>query len=96
MPRYPVGTNPWHVILRHAVGAQLGRYVEWFVTLRGAWDKVREDPVLKFLVLAVTAYGMSRLRLVPFYSLGKHCRTIDWTVGHVHNGALWVAASRLV
>jgi cytochrome c oxidase cbb3-type subunit I/II len=59
-------------------------------TLRGAWDKVREDPILKFFVVGVTAYGMSTFE-GPMLSL-KNVNAIshysDWTVAHVHIGAL--------
>jgi cytochrome c oxidase cbb3-type subunit I/II len=60
------------------------------LTLRGAWDKVRENPVLKFLVVAVTAYGMSTFE-GPMMSL-KNVNAIshytDWTIAHVHIGGL--------
>jgi cytochrome c oxidase cbb3-type subunit I/II len=60
------------------------------LTLRGAWDKVREDPVLKFMVVAVTAYGMATFE-GPMLSL-KNVNAImhytDWIVAHVHVGAL--------
>jgi cytochrome c oxidase cbb3-type subunit I/II len=60
------------------------------LTLRGAWDKVREDVVLKFLVVAVTAYGMATFE-GPMLSL-KNVNAIshftDWTIAHVHVGAL--------
>lgn len=59
-------------------------------TLRGAWDKVASDPVLKFMVVAVTCYGMSTFE-GPMLSL-KNVNAIshytDWTVAHVHIGAL--------
>ncbi len=67
-----------------------GGMLNGLFTLRGAWDKVREDPVLKFFVVAVTAYGMSTLE-GPILSL-KNVNAIshysDWTVAHVHIGAL--------
>jgi cytochrome c oxidase cbb3-type subunit I/II len=60
------------------------------LTLRGAWDKVREDVVLKFMVVAITAYGMSTFE-GPMLSL-KNVNAIghftDWIIGHVHIGAL--------
>jgi cytochrome c oxidase cbb3-type subunit I/II len=59
-------------------------------TLRGAWDKVSEDPILKFFVVGVTCYGMSTFE-GPCYRL-KNVNAIshysDWTVAHVHIGAL--------
>ena len=67
-----------------------GGMLNGLFTLRGAWDKVREDPVLKFFVVAVTCYGMSTFE-GPMLSL-KNVNAIshysDWTVGHVHIGAL--------
>jgi cytochrome c oxidase cbb3-type subunit I/II len=67
-----------------------GGMLNGLFTLRGAWDKVREDPVLKFFVVAVTAYGMSTFE-GPMLSL-KNVNAIshysDWTVAHVHIGAL--------
>lgn len=67
-----------------------GGMLNGLFTLRGAWDKVREDPVLKFFVVAVTCYGMSTFE-GPMLSL-KNVNAIshysDWTVAHVHIGAL--------
>jgi len=67
-----------------------GGMLNGLLTLRGAWDKVREDPVLKFLVVAVTAYGMSTFE-GPMMSL-KNVNAIshftDWTIAHVHIGGL--------
>lgn len=67
-----------------------GGMLNGLFTLRGAWDKVRVDPVLKFFVVAVTCYGMSTFE-GPMMSL-KNVNAIshysDWTVAHVHIGAL--------
>jgi cytochrome c oxidase cbb3-type subunit I/II len=67
-----------------------GGMINGLFTLRGAWDKVRENPVLKFYVVAVTCYGMSTFE-GPMLSL-KNVNAIshysDWTVAHVHIGAL--------
>lgn len=67
-----------------------GGMLNGLFTLRGAWDKVREDVVLKFLVVAVTAYGMATFE-GPMLSL-KNVNAIshftDWTIAHVHVGAL--------
>ena len=67
-----------------------GGMLNGLLTLRGAWDKVSENPVLKFLVVAVTAYGMSTFE-GPMLSL-KNVNAIshytDWTVAHVHIGGL--------
>jgi cytochrome c oxidase cbb3-type subunit I/II len=67
-----------------------GGMINGLLTLRGAWDKVREDPILKFMVVAVTAYGMSTFE-GPMLSL-KNVNAIshftDWTISHAHVGAL--------
>jgi cytochrome c oxidase cbb3-type subunit I/II len=67
-----------------------GGMMNGLLTLRGAWDKVREDPVLKFMVVAVTCYGMATfegpmLSLKNVNALGHYT---DWIVAHVHVGAL--------
>lgn len=67
-----------------------GGMLNGLFTLRGAWDKVREDAVLKFMVVAVTCYGMATFE-GPMLSL-KNVNAIshftDWTIAHVHIGAL--------
>ncbi len=67
-----------------------GGMINGLLTLRGAWDKVRESIVLKFMVVAVTAYGMATFE-GPMLSL-KNVNAIshftDWTIAHVHIGAL--------
>lgn len=67
-----------------------GGMLNGLLTLRGAWDRVREDVVLKFMVVAVTAYGMATFE-GPMLSL-KNVNAIshftDWTIAHVHVGAL--------
>ena len=67
-----------------------GGMLNGLLTLRGAWDKVRRDPVLKFLVVAVTAYGMSTLEgpMLSIKSVNALSHYTDWTVAHVHTGAL--------
>lgn len=67
-----------------------GGMLNGLLTLRGAWDKVRQDPVLKFLVVAVTAYGMSTLEgpLLSIKSVNAISHFTDWTIAHVHTGAL--------
>jgi cytochrome c oxidase cbb3-type subunit I/II len=67
-----------------------GGMLNGLLTLRGAWDKVREDPVLKMMVVAVTAYGMATLEgpLLSLKSVNAISHYTDWTVGHVHVGTL--------
>ena len=67
-----------------------GGMINGLLTLRGAWDKVRTDPVLKFMVVAVTGYGMATfegpmLSLKTFNAIGHFT---DWIIAHVHVGAL--------
>jgi cytochrome c oxidase cbb3-type subunit I/II len=67
-----------------------GGMLNGLLTLRGAWDKVRQDPVLKFLVVAVTAYGMATLEgpTLAIKSVNALSHYTDWTIAHVHTGAL--------
>jgi len=67
-----------------------GGMLNGLLTLRGAWDKVRRDPVLKFMVVAVTAYGMATLEgpLLSIKSVNAMSHFTDWTIAHVHTGAL--------
>lgn len=67
-----------------------GGMINGLLTLRGAWDKVREDPVLKFMVVAVTAYGMSTFEgpMLSIKSVNAISHYTDWTIAHVHTGAL--------
>ena len=67
-----------------------GGMLNGLLTLRGAWDKVREDPVLKMMVVAVTAYGMATLEgpLLAIKSVNAISHYTDWTVAHVHVGTL--------
>jgi cytochrome c oxidase cbb3-type subunit 1 len=71
-----------------------GGMINGIMTLSGAWDKLRTDPVLRFLVVSVAFYGMSTfegpvMSIKPVNALSHYT---DWTIGHVHSGALgWVA-----
>jgi len=67
-----------------------GGMLNGLLTLRGAWDRVRQDPVLKFMVVAVTAYGMSTLEgpLLSIKTVNALSHYTDWTVAHVHVGAM--------
>lgn len=67
-----------------------GGMLNGLLTLRGAWDKVREDPVLKFMVVAVTAYGMATFEgpMLSIKSVNAISHYTDWTIAHVHVGAL--------
>ncbi|MGO8766472.1 MAG: cytochrome-c oxidase, cbb3-type subunit I [Limisphaerales bacterium] len=67
-----------------------GGMLNGLLTLRGAWDKVRQDPVLKFMVVAVTAYGMATLEgpALAIKSVNSLSHYTDWTIAHAHTGAL--------
>ena len=70
-----------------------GGMLNGLLTLRGAWDKVRSEPVLKFYVAAITFYGMSTFEgpLMSLREVNALSHNTDWTIGHVHSGALgWV------
>ena len=67
-----------------------GGMLNGLLTLRGAWDRVREDPVLKFMVVAVTAYGMATLEgpLLSLKNVNAIAHFTDWIIAHVHVGGL--------
>ena len=67
--------------------------VNGIMTLSGAWEKLRTDPILKFLVVAVSFYGMSTFEgsMMAIKTVNALSHYTDWTIGHVHAGALgWV------
>jgi cytochrome c oxidase cbb3-type subunit I/II len=72
------------------VAPSWGGMLNGLLTLRGAWDKVREDPMLKFMVVALTAYGMATLEgpALAIKSVNSLSHYTDWTIAHVHTGAL--------
>jgi cytochrome c oxidase cbb3-type subunit I/II len=72
------------------VAPSWGGMLNGLLTLRGAWDRVKQDPMLKFMVVAVTAYGMSTLEgpMLSIKSVNSLSHYTDWTVAHVHTGAL--------
>lgn len=67
-----------------------GGMLNGLLTLRGAWDKVREDPVLKFMVVAVTAYGMATFEgpMLSLKTVNAIAHFTDWIIAHVHVGGL--------
>jgi len=67
-----------------------GGMINGLLTIRGVWDKVRTDPVLKFLVVAITGYGMATLEgpLLSLKSINAIAHFSDWVIAHVHVGAL--------
>lgn len=67
-----------------------GGMINGLLTLRGAWDKVREDVTLKFMVVAITAYGMATFEgpMLSLKQINAVAHFTDWIVAHVHVGAL--------
>ncbi len=67
-----------------------GGMLNGLLTLRGAWDRVRDNPILKFMVVAVTAYGMATFEgpMLSLKSVNAISHFTDWTIAHVHIGAL--------
>jgi cytochrome c oxidase cbb3-type subunit I/II len=67
-----------------------GGMINGLLTLRGAWHKVAQDPILKFFVVAVTAYGMSTFEgpMLSIKSVNALAHYTDWIIAHVHTGAL--------
>ena len=71
-----------------------GGMINGLLTLSGAWDKLRTDPVVRLLVVSVAFYGMSTFEgpLMSIKAVNSLSHYTDWTIGHVHSGALgWVA-----
>ncbi len=70
-----------------------GGMINGIMTLSGAWEKLRTDPILKFLIVSVSFYGMSTFEgpLMAIKTVNALSHYTDWTIGHVHSGALgWV------
>ena len=71
-----------------------GGMINGIMTLSGAWHKLRSDPILKFLIVSLSFYGMSTFEgpMMAIKTVNALSHYTDWTVGHVHSGALgWVA-----
>jgi len=71
-----------------------GGMINGIMTLSGAWHKLRSDPVLRFLIVSVSFYGMSTFEgpMMAIKTVNALSHYTDWTIGHVHSGALgWVA-----
>jgi cytochrome c oxidase cbb3-type subunit I/II len=85
----------WAQVLGTAFSVMLlapswGGMVNGLLTLRGAWDKVRSEPVLKFMVVAITAYGMSTFEgpMLSLKNVNAIAHYTDWIIAHVHIGGL--------
>jgi cytochrome c oxidase cbb3-type subunit 1 len=71
-----------------------GGMINGMMTLSGAWYKLRTDPILKFLIVSLSFYGMSTFEgpMMSIKTVNALSHYTDWTIGHVHSGALgWVA-----
>jgi cytochrome c oxidase cbb3-type subunit I len=71
-----------------------GGMINGIMTLSGAWHKLRDDPILKFLITSLSFYGMSTFEgpMMSVKTVNALSHYTDWTIGHVHSGALgWVA-----
>ena len=70
-----------------------GGMINGIMTLSGAWNKLRDDPILKFLIVSLSFYGMSTFEgpMMSIKTVNALSHYTDWTIGHVHSGALgWV------
>ncbi|MGL4985492.1 MAG: cytochrome-c oxidase, cbb3-type subunit I, partial [Plesiomonas sp.] len=71
-----------------------GGMINGIMTLSGAWHKLRDDPIIRFLVVSLSFYGMSTFEgpMMAIKTVNALSHYTDWTIGHVHSGALgWVA-----
>lgn len=71
-----------------------GGMINGIMTLSGAWDKLRTDPIIRFLIVSLSFYGMSTFEgpMMAIKTVNSLSHYTDWTIGHVHSGALgWVA-----
>ncbi|MCP4414230.1 MAG: cytochrome-c oxidase, cbb3-type subunit I [Gammaproteobacteria bacterium] len=71
-----------------------GGMINGMMTMSGAWHKLRQDPILQFMIVALSFYGMSTFEgpMMSIKTVNALSHNTDWTVGHVHSGALgWVA-----
>jgi cytochrome c oxidase cbb3-type subunit 1 len=71
-----------------------GGMINGIMTLSGAWHKLRDDPIIKFMIVSLSFYGMSTFEgpMMSIKTVNSLSHYTDWTIGHVHSGALgWVA-----
>jgi cytochrome c oxidase cbb3-type subunit 1 len=92
----PAGLDPVgrYGLLADSAGSVWGGMINGIMTLSGAWHKLRDDPILKFLITSLSFYGMSTFEgpMMSIKTVNALSHYTDWTVGHVHSGALgWVA-----
>jgi cytochrome c oxidase cbb3-type subunit 1 len=71
-----------------------GGMINGVMTLSGAWEKLRDDPIIRFMIVSLSFYGMSTFEgpMMAIKTVNALSHYTDWTIGHVHSGALgWVA-----
>jgi cytochrome c oxidase cbb3-type subunit 1 len=71
-----------------------GGMINGVMTLSGAWEKLRDDPIIRFMIVSLSFYGMSTFEgpMMSIKTVNALSHYTDWTIGHVHSGALgWVA-----
>lgn len=71
-----------------------GGMINGMMTLSGAWNKLRDDPIIRFMIVSLSFYGMSTFEgpMMSIKTVNSLSHNTDWTIGHVHSGALgWVA-----
>src|ERR671926_223912 len=81
-------------VMRPLIMPSWGGMINGLMTLSGAWHKLRTDPILKFMIVALSFYGMATFEgpLMSIKTVNALSHYTDWTIGHVHSGALgWVA-----
>jgi cytochrome c oxidase cbb3-type subunit 1 len=83
-----IWAGPHH--LHYTAMPSWGGMINGLMTLNGAWDKVRTDPIIRMMVLALAFYGMSTFEgpMMSVKSVNSLSHYTDWTIGHVHSGAL--------
>ena len=85
-----LGLDAGHGVLDHPVDAVWGGMINGLMTLQGAWDKLRTDPIIRMMVISVGFYGMSTFEgpMMSIKAVNSLSHYTDWTIGHVHSGAL--------
>ncbi len=89
-----LGPEPRHGHVIILLAPSWGGMINGIMTLSGAWHKLRTDPILRFLVVSLSFYGMSTFEgpMMSIKTVNSLSHYTDWTIGHVHSGALgWVA-----
>ncbi len=89
-----IWAGPHHLHYTSLPDPSWGGMINGLMTLSGAWDKLRTDPIIRFMIVALSFYGMSTFEgpMMSIKTVNALSHYTDWTIGHVHSGALgWVA-----